>query len=73
MNKQNLKLLAALRLKGVSQADLVERAGLTSESRLSRIIRGRVSPTRDEVRKICRYLKLARFEIGFLPEEGGGR
>jgi transcriptional regulator with XRE-family HTH domain len=58
MKRKNFKLLEAILAKGLRQADLVQKAGLGSESRLSRIVNFLVLPTDDEVKRICEVLEV---------------
>lgn len=58
MKRKNFKLLEAIANSGLRQVDLVRQAGLSSESRLSRIINYLVVPTEEEVRQICEVLKV---------------
>jgi hypothetical protein len=63
--KYNLKLLNAIRVRGLFQADLVGERGLSCEARISRIIRGRVTPNESEIRILCKLLRATREELGW--------
>lgn len=65
----NLFLLKAIREKGWSQADLVRRAALPSEARLSRIIRNREMPTAHEIKVISRALSCSAKSLGLCAKQ----
>lgn len=53
MRNKNFYLVMLMHEKGLNQADLTQVAKISSESRLSRIINGRVIPREDELKRIC--------------------
>lgn len=63
MKKKNFKILEKLTEKGWRQSDLVREAGLSSETRLSRIIHYLVNPKDQEVESICKLLDLKPCDI----------
>jgi DNA-binding Xre family transcriptional regulator len=63
MKKKNFKILKKLAEKGLRQSDLVRKAELSSETRLSRIIHYLVNPKDEEVDRICRHLDLKPTDI----------
>ena len=63
MKKKNFKILEKLVEKGWRQSDLVRMAGLSSETRLSRIIHYLSMPSDDEVSRICNTLNLEPIDI----------
>lgn len=65
----NLLLLKAIREKGWSQADLVRRAALPSEARLSRIIRSRELPTASEIKAISKALSCSAKSLGLCTKQ----
>ena len=56
MTRKNFKLIQAIWEVGLTQCELVHLAGLTSESRLSRIINKFTDPTELEIKRICEVL-----------------
>lgn len=65
LNLTNFLLLKALRERSWSQSQLVKVAKLSSEARLSRIIRGWQCPNEKEVIAISKALKIKRSLLGF--------
>lgn len=63
--KPNFALLKTIRLMGKTQGQIVREGGIGSESRFTRIIRGYVQPTNDEIRRICRCLNTPAAKLGF--------
>lgn len=61
----NFKLANAIRLSRKTQAEVVRLAGLSSESRLSRIINGYETPREAEVEAICGVLNHTPDDLGF--------
>jgi predicted transcriptional regulator len=58
MKEEVLKLLIEIKRKRILQVDLVKLAKIASESRLSRILNGRVDPTKSELSAIKKALSL---------------
>lgn len=52
MNKEVLKIVLELKKKRIRQVDLVQMAHISSEARLSRILNGRLEPTKEELDSI---------------------
>ena len=52
--------------RGLIQADLAERVGI-SETRMSRIVNGRLKPADYEVKNLANELGLEREELRLLP------
>lgn len=63
MQLKNFKLLAKIYEKGLNQSDFAQRIKIGSESKLSRLINGRIQPTDEEVEKICEFLKCPKEDI----------
>lgn len=63
--KTNYRLWKQIRMTGRTQGQLVREAGIQSETRLTRIIRGYAPPTQDEVNKICSALNAQPDDLGF--------
>ncbi len=68
MKDMEMPKVSPLKVKIISQgriqADVAQEAGI-SESRLSRIVNGRCSPTEYERKHLARILGVARGELGF--------
>ncbi len=60
--RKTSKLKLHIVTRGLVQADVAQLAGL-SESRLSRIVRGRVSPREFEIRNLALALGVLREEV----------
>jgi transcriptional regulator with XRE-family HTH domain len=64
MNRTSFKLLMAIRERGLTQVDLVCLADISSEARLSRIIRNRCKPTNFEIVRLSDALEVPPEELG---------
>lgn len=60
----NFKLANAIWKRGLTQAKLVRMAGISSESRLSRIINGYERAKPEEIQSICKVLHLSADALG---------
>lgn len=63
MRSKNFQLIQKIYEKGLSQADLVQKATLKSETRLSRIINQRIKPSKNEMKQICSILECTTTEV----------
>jgi transcriptional regulator with XRE-family HTH domain len=70
VEEKNFKLIQALHLRRMAQAELVKKCSLSSDARLSRIICGYSQPTEEEIEKICAVLGFSRSELGFRRANG---
>lgn len=66
MKRKNTKLLEAIWASGLTQVEVVKKAGISSEARLSRIINFLLEPTEEEARKIAKLLNRPVRALGFL-------
>ena len=67
--ERNLRIVVALLERGIHQYQLAHECGLT-ETRVSRIVRGREAPTRDEQRSIAVALGMEVAALFPTTEEG---
>ena len=65
MKTKNFKLIQAIFENGLTNVDVVRRAEISSESRLSRIIGYQVLPTIDEINRIAALLGTSPGKLGF--------
>ena len=70
MKRKNYQLLEALSEKRMTQVELARKAGVSSESRLSRIIRYTTLPKEEEIIGITKVLGESSEFLGLKGEQG---